>query len=161
MGPIAIILMAAGLAGGTCKLLTANKQNSTVSGNAYTGLERLLSKLAQEVPFVSHSGTTFRFWPKGQYKGVTYDGTLCTDLRLDRNKNTAEITTLIYVKGKWEKIRNYPMDAAQLLSHLGRNDGTALGIPLPLQREMAKSSVERRIVCEIELEDKPKKQPSK
>jgi hypothetical protein len=157
---LAFLVIATSVVGGICQELTSNAQRSHASEDALTGIGRILKKIANEVQFVSLTKHgVYRFWPRGTYKSVTYDGTICTDLILDRSHNSVKVITLIFVKNKWQTASTETYQASQLLERLSRNDGTTIGIPLPLQREMASSSLHRRIVCGISLQHPPGSAP--
>ena len=77
MNPIALLLIAV-FAIGTCEFLTDRRERKLAPKNAFSGLSRFLDDLPRHVDFVTVKNGVFRFWPRGTYAGLTYDGGIST-----------------------------------------------------------------------------------
>lgn len=150
MNPIALLVVAVMSAGG-CNVLSAWTSKRIASEDAFNGLSRFLSKLSQSVEFVTVKNGTLRFWPRGTYRGVSYDGRIVTYVVPNSGKRAFTVITSMYVDRSWKEIERTEFAASALLAQLRRNDGTALGIPIALRREMAQSSIHRGVVCGVPL----------
>jgi len=158
MNVIALVVVAM-LSAGTCEVLSSTRQSKQAPKDAFAGLSRYLDKLKGNVDFVTSKDGTYRFWPKGLYRGITYDGSIATHLIPNEANNSFTVVTSIYVKGQWKEAERTEMGAAELLAKLGQNQGTALGIPDAMRRDMSASSIHRRVVCGIPLSEEVKQAP--
>ena len=160
MNAIALIVVAA-LSAGTvaCEILTDVRQAKQAPKNAFAGLTRYMAKLKGHVDFVTEHGGVYRFHPKGVYRGITYDGGILTDLVPDEATNSFTVVTRMYVHRQWSVAESKKIGAVELLNRLGRNEGTALGVPAGMRREMSTSAIHRRIVCGIPLSEEAKQAP--
>ncbi len=158
MNAIALVVVAV-LSAGTCEILSSARQEKQAPKDAFAGLSRYMEKLKGNVDFVTSKHGAYQFWPRGLYRGITYDGSIATQLTPNEASNSFTVVTYIYVKGQWKEAERLEMEAVDLLVKLGQNQGTALGIPDAMRREMSTSSIHRRVVCGIALSEEVKQAP--
>jgi hypothetical protein len=158
MNAIALIVIAV-LSAGTCEFLSDARQSKQAPKEAFAGLTRYLEKLNGAVDFVTNKSGVYRFYPKGVYRGITYDGTIATDLVPNEATNTFTVITYMYVNKHWSEAERDEVGAVDLLRKLGQNNGAALGVPASMRREMSQSSIHRRVICGIQLAGEVKNGP--
>jgi hypothetical protein len=151
MPVIALVASATGYFG--CSLATYFREGSTSQEFAFRSITKLLEDLVKSVEFVTHDKSQYRFWPRKTYEGLSYDGGICTYVVPLSATNSFRVVTHIFVKGNWQKAEDAVLSAIDFQDKLTKDTG--LGIPAPIRRKLAKSSTHRRIVCGIELQEKP------
>lgn len=110
-------------------------------GRRFCRSDKVFGKLKGSVDFVTVANGVYRFWPKGTYNSISYDGRIVTCVTPNAGRATFLVKTSMFIEDSWKEAERIELSAPDLLAELRRNTSTALGIPVALQREMAESAI--------------------